>query len=61
MDEHDPERREEKWQRATYVFNELVMASVNDMPEEYRANWQGDRLVLPRRRQSHPRRGTRQA
>ena len=42
MDEQDPERREEKWQRATYVFNELVMASVKDMPEEYRANWQGD-------------------
>ncbi|WP_040361849.1 hypothetical protein [Corynebacterium amycolatum] len=42
MDEQDPERREEKWQRATYVFNQLVMASTKDMPEEYRNNWQGD-------------------
>ena len=42
MDEQSTERREEKWQRATYVFNELVMSSTQDMPEEYRANWQGD-------------------
>ena len=42
MDEQDLERREEKWQRATYVFNQLVMASTKDMPEEYRNNWQGD-------------------
>ena len=42
MDEQDPKRREEKWQRATYVFNQLVMASTKDMPEEYLNNWQGD-------------------
>ncbi|MGO1985264.1 hypothetical protein [Corynebacterium casei] len=45
MDEQDPKCREEKWQRATYVFNQLVMASVNDMPGEYRNNWQGDLTV----------------
>lgn len=45
MTEHDDDREELCWARATEFFNRLIAASMEELPQHYRDNWLGDLAV----------------